>query len=349
MTVPPTASPIVPPAAVAVIGLGNMGVPMGACLIKAGFAVTGFDLSEAARANFAAAGGRCATDAAEAVASADVVITLLPNGKIVRQAVEGFLPNLKPGAIVVDMSSSDPIGTRQLGEDAGRRRLSVRRCAGVRRRQASGERDTCHHGGGRTPPPSTARKAACRHGHVDLPHRRARLRPRHEGAQQLRLFGRARRGGRGAADRAQVRARSHADDGYPQRLVGQEQHHRSEAQAVHHFGNVCRRLSAAADGQGCAHRRRHGPRARHSDAARRPVRAIVGSRRREAWTRRRITPKCCAIWRGSAGEANRTPCRPAPFAGVAEACLDRGRSVSRAAIGPRRFDQMSRACEPWRQ
>ena len=40
---------IVPPAAIAVIGLGNMGVPMGACLIKAGFAVTGFDLSETAR------------------------------------------------------------------------------------------------------------------------------------------------------------------------------------------------------------------------------------------------------------------------------------------------------------
>ena len=53
-----TAPPIVPPAAIAVIGLGNMGVPMGACLIKTGFAVTGSDLSETARANFVAAGGR---------------------------------------------------------------------------------------------------------------------------------------------------------------------------------------------------------------------------------------------------------------------------------------------------
>ena len=113
-----TAKPaIVPPAAIAVIGLGNMGVPMGACLIKAGFAVTGFDLSEAARANFVAAGGRCATGAAQAVASADVVITLLPNGKIVRQAVGGFRHHLKPGAILVEMSSSDPIGTRTLGEE----------------------------------------------------------------------------------------------------------------------------------------------------------------------------------------------------------------------------------------
>ena len=113
-----TAKPaIVPPAAVAVIGLGNMGVPMGARLIKAGFAVTGFDVSEAARQNFAAAGGRTANDVAAAVSSADVVITLLPDGKIVREAVNVLRPHLNPAAVVVDMSSSDPIGTRALGEE----------------------------------------------------------------------------------------------------------------------------------------------------------------------------------------------------------------------------------------
>ncbi len=112
-----TAKPaIVPPAAVAVIGLGNMGVPMGARLIKAGFAVTGFDLSEAARKNFVAAGGRTANDVA-AVASAEVVVMLLPNGKIVREAVNALRPHLKSAAILVDMSSSDPIGTRTLGEE----------------------------------------------------------------------------------------------------------------------------------------------------------------------------------------------------------------------------------------
>ena len=108
---------IVPPAAVAVIGLGNMGVPMGACLIKAGFTVTGLDLSEAARRNFDAAGGKTARDVAAAVSSADVVITLLPNGKIVRDAVSSLRPHLKAGAILVEMSSADPIGTRALGEE----------------------------------------------------------------------------------------------------------------------------------------------------------------------------------------------------------------------------------------
>ena len=55
-------STIVPPAAVAVIGLGNMGVPMGLRLVKAGFEVTGFDVSAAARKNFIAAGGRTADE-----------------------------------------------------------------------------------------------------------------------------------------------------------------------------------------------------------------------------------------------------------------------------------------------
>src|SRR6266404_5543385 len=108
-------SAIVPPAAVAVIGLGNMGVPMGLRLIKAGFTVTGYDVSETARQNFAAAGGRIADHVAAAVTSADVVVTLLPNGKIVREAVNALREHLKPSAIVVDMSSSDPIGTGALG------------------------------------------------------------------------------------------------------------------------------------------------------------------------------------------------------------------------------------------
>src|SRR5215470_959043 len=129
-------SAIVPPAAVAVIGLGNMGVPMGLRLIKAGFAVTGFDLLETARQNFASGGGRIANEVAAAVTSADVVVTLLPNGKIVREAVTGLREHLKPGAIVVDMSSSNPIGTRALGAEliaAGHPFVDAPVSGGVRR------------------------------------------------------------------------------------------------------------------------------------------------------------------------------------------------------------------------
>jgi 3-hydroxyisobutyrate dehydrogenase len=107
---------IVPPAGIAVIGLGNMGVPMGACLVRAGYGVTGFDLSEAAQARFIIAGGRAADDIASAVGSAELVITLLPNGKIVRDAVDAMRPHLKPASILIEMSSSAPLGTRDLGE-----------------------------------------------------------------------------------------------------------------------------------------------------------------------------------------------------------------------------------------
>lgn len=108
---------VTPPANIAVIGLGNMGRPMAACLTRAGYAVSGFDLSADARAKYAAEGGRAAENADAAVKAADAVITLLPDGKIVRAAVEGFMEHLKQGAVVIDMSSSAPLGTRSLGEE----------------------------------------------------------------------------------------------------------------------------------------------------------------------------------------------------------------------------------------
>ncbi|MFT4101034.1 MAG: NAD(P)-dependent oxidoreductase [Burkholderiaceae bacterium] len=108
---------IVPPAKIAVIGLGNMGQPMAACLARAGYQVVGFDTNADARARLAAAAGTAATSAAQAVADATVVITLLPDGKIVRTAIDGFKALLMPGAVLIDMSSSAPMGTRTLGEE----------------------------------------------------------------------------------------------------------------------------------------------------------------------------------------------------------------------------------------
>lgn len=106
-----------PPATITVIGLGNMGQPMAACLKKAGYDVIGFDASEAARWRFSDNGGRAAADLKSAVEKAEVIITLLPDGKIVRTVVASMKPHLKPGALVIDMSSSDPIGTRAVGEE----------------------------------------------------------------------------------------------------------------------------------------------------------------------------------------------------------------------------------------
>ena len=71
-----------------------------------------------------------------AVKSANVVITLLPNGKIVREAVDALRPHLRPAAMLVDMSSSDPIGTRALGAEliaAGHGFVDAPVSGGVRR------------------------------------------------------------------------------------------------------------------------------------------------------------------------------------------------------------------------
>lgn len=111
------ASVVVPPARIAIIGLGNMGRPMGARLIGAGFDVVGFDAAEPMREIFAReTGGKIASSLVAAVEGAQVVITMLPNGAIVREVLDTARPHLREGAIIVEMSSSDPIGTREIGE-----------------------------------------------------------------------------------------------------------------------------------------------------------------------------------------------------------------------------------------
>jgi 3-hydroxyisobutyrate dehydrogenase len=106
-----------PPARIAVIGLGNMGRPMAACLARAGYQVAGFDTFADARSKHAEAGGTATSTVEEAVKGAAAVITLLPDGKIVRSAIDGFKAGLAPGTVVIDMSSSAPMGTRALGEE----------------------------------------------------------------------------------------------------------------------------------------------------------------------------------------------------------------------------------------
>jgi len=90
---------------VAFIGLGVMGRLMAANLAAAGFTVQSFDVNGTGNRN-------SARDAAE---GADVLIAMVPDGDAVREAVLDALPSLQPGAVVVDMSSSDPAGTRALG------------------------------------------------------------------------------------------------------------------------------------------------------------------------------------------------------------------------------------------
>lgn len=102
------------------IGIGNMGWPMAANLVAAGHAVSVHDADPGRAARFAAeTGARAAASLAE-LGDCAVTITMLPTGAIVRQVLledEGgaFAAALRPGTVIVDMSSSEPVGTQELG------------------------------------------------------------------------------------------------------------------------------------------------------------------------------------------------------------------------------------------
>ncbi len=113
------------------IGVGNMGNPMAGHLVKAGFDVTVFDIrAETMQAFVAEHGGKAAASLAEIGRGADAVITMLPNDKVVRKAIlgdggEGAAAALAQGAIVIDMSTSDPVGTRALADALAPRGIAV--------------------------------------------------------------------------------------------------------------------------------------------------------------------------------------------------------------------------------
>jgi 3-hydroxyisobutyrate dehydrogenase len=92
---------------IAFIGLGNMGEPMAANLVKAGHTVAGFDVVDARRAAAAVMGVPIAEGARQAVAGADIVLTMLPAGKHVLSSWADFLPAAAKGALVVDCSTVD--------------------------------------------------------------------------------------------------------------------------------------------------------------------------------------------------------------------------------------------------
>lgn len=98
---------------IAFIGLGNMGNPMAANLVKAGLNVTGFDLVADNLSQAEEHGLAIASDAAAAVDGADVVITMLPAGAHVISVYEDVLPQAKPGALFIDSSTIDVDSARR--------------------------------------------------------------------------------------------------------------------------------------------------------------------------------------------------------------------------------------------
>ncbi len=102
---------------IAFIGLGNMGGPMAVNLVKAGFSVTAFDLSQAALEAAKSHGCTAAKSVADAVAGKDAVITMLPAGKHVRAVYggdDGIIANAAPGALFCDCSTIDVQSARDV-------------------------------------------------------------------------------------------------------------------------------------------------------------------------------------------------------------------------------------------
>ena len=108
-------------ATIGFIGLGNMGAPMAANLVKAQHSVTGFDLVAAAVAALDAAGGKVAASAAEAAAAGDIVVTMLPAGPQVRAVYlgpDGIIAKAKKGALLIDCSTIDVETARLVAAEA---------------------------------------------------------------------------------------------------------------------------------------------------------------------------------------------------------------------------------------
>jgi 3-hydroxyisobutyrate dehydrogenase len=106
---------------IAFIGLGNMGGPMAANLVKAGHAVTGFDLSPASCDQARADGVSIAGSGTDAVRDAEVVITMLPAGKHVLSVWADLLASVKEGALLIDCSTIDVESARRAHGLAGER------------------------------------------------------------------------------------------------------------------------------------------------------------------------------------------------------------------------------------
>lgn len=114
--------------AIAFIGLGHMGGPMAANLVKAGYPVRVFDLVPSALEAAVAAGAVSAASAVDAVKSAQVVISMLPASRHVEGVYlgdNGILGAIAPGALVIDSSTIAPATARKVAEAAAARGLAM--------------------------------------------------------------------------------------------------------------------------------------------------------------------------------------------------------------------------------
>ena len=91
---------------IAFVGIGLMGLPMAARLLQAGYPLSAWNRTREKALPLAGYGASVADTLADAVRSADIVITMLEAGPVVKRVVEAMLPDLRAGTLVIDMSST---------------------------------------------------------------------------------------------------------------------------------------------------------------------------------------------------------------------------------------------------
>lgn len=110
------------------IGLGIMGKPMSKNLLKAGYDLVVYNRSKASVEELAAAGAVPAVSAKEVAAQCDVIITMLPNSPHVREVclgANGIADGAKPGTVVIDMSSIDPVESKAIGAELAKKGIEL--------------------------------------------------------------------------------------------------------------------------------------------------------------------------------------------------------------------------------
>lgn len=110
------------------IGLGIMGKPMSKNLLKAGYELVVYNRSKASVEELAAAGAVPVESAKEVAAQCDVIITMLPNSPHVREVclgANGIADGAKPGTVVIDMSSIDPVESKAIGAELAKKGIEL--------------------------------------------------------------------------------------------------------------------------------------------------------------------------------------------------------------------------------
>lgn len=113
---------------IGLIGLGIMGKPMAMNILKAGYDLTVFDRNTAATDTVVAAGGKAASSAREIGETCDVVLTMLPNSPHVKSVMlgeDGVAEAMKPGSVFIDMSSINPIASKEIAEELAKKGIAM--------------------------------------------------------------------------------------------------------------------------------------------------------------------------------------------------------------------------------